>query len=163
MIWRGLEPGYTMTAVIKASFALAPGKELIPLPKQIPFRGDEWEGEDHTGGLLHGTDMAVWKSRADLLLRGSCYHPGGKSGQQALVTYSVGAWSKSLVVHGDRVWKVRLFDRTPGEAVPFSSMPLRWERAIGGSDHPANPVGRGCRSELMPNLEYPTRSGGQIW
>jgi uncharacterized protein YjbI with pentapeptide repeats len=76
------------------------------------------------------------------------------------VAVHVGQWSKSLSVFGDRVW-------TPGgfsEPRPFTSIPLTWERAFGGSSFKQNPCGRGIEPIAVagagdvlfaPNVEHP--------
>jgi uncharacterized protein YjbI with pentapeptide repeats len=166
MVGTGLGAGYTMTVVVKASYRLVPGQPLIPLEPQAPFRGDQWPGEDFRGALRHGTDLVQWKPRCDLLLRASCHAPEGRPVATLGAGFAVGAWSKAVTVFGDRTWKVGLFERTPGEPQPFSSMPLDWEHAYGGSEYPDNPAGKGFRGDLLPNVEYadqPVRKyGGKV-
>ena len=155
----GRESKYTMSVAVKASFALVPTKELEPLDKQEDFRGDEFaDPADLASELVHGCDLAMWKPGADLLLRGTCHAPGTEPVTVCEVGWRVGQWSKILRVSGDRVWRPGLFLSSIGEAVPFRSLPLSWSRAFGGPDIPTNPVGRGARGELLPNLEYPDRT-----
>jgi uncharacterized protein YjbI with pentapeptide repeats len=157
LVSQGLAPGFTLTTVVKASYRLAPGAPLAPLATQIPFRGDEWVGEDFHGGLHHGTDLVAWKPRADVILRATCHVPGGQPTTHCEAGFGVGDWQKSVTVVGDRTWKVGLFSRTPGPPQPFTRMPIDWEHAYGGPDYVANPAGRGFRSDLLPNIEDPAR------
>lgn len=154
----GRESKYTMSVAVKASFLLIPGKDLEPLGKQEDFRGDEFANPaDLASELVHGCDLAMWKPGADLLLRGTCHAPGTEPVTVCDVGWRVGEWSKILRLSGDRVWRPGLFLSSIGEAAPFRSMPLSWSRAFGGLGIPTNPVGRGARGDLLPNLEYPDR------
>ena len=154
----GRESKYTMTVVVKATFALVPGADLLALENQENFRGDEFvDAENIASELLHGCDLAMWKPRVDLLLRGTCHVPEATPVTTCEVGWRVGEWSKKLRVSGDRVWRPGLFLSSPGEALPFTTMPLSWSRAGGGVDHPANPAGRAARGDLLPNIEYPDR------
>ncbi len=154
----GRESTYTMSVAVKATFALVPGRELTALGDQEGFRGEEFaDPESIASELLHGNDLAMWKPHADLLLRGTCHAPGGAPVPVCEVGWRVGDWAKTLRVSGDRVWRPGLLFTSPGEAIPFSSMPLGWSRAAGGPDAPANPAGRASRGDLLPNIEYADR------
>ncbi len=152
---RSLGNGYTMTTTVKASYRLVPGKPLEPMDPPVQFRGDEWPGEDFQGPLRHGTDLVAWKPKCDVLLRASCFPPGGQPASEVLAGFRVGAWSKTVRVLGERTWKVGLFERTPGAAIPFTAMPLDWEHAYGGPEYPDNPAGKGFRTDFLPNVEFP--------
>jgi hypothetical protein len=85
----------------------------------------------------------------------------------------VGPIEKNFDVIGDRVWQARVGTITPSAPLPFTEMPLSYDRAFGGADrhsenaaeHDAylpNPVGRGWHKHLksewvdgspMPNIE----------
>ena len=155
MVTQGLTPGFTLTMVVKASYRLVPGQPLAPLPTQIPFRGDEWIGDDFQGALHHGTDIVAWKPQTDLVFRAVCHPPAGEPVTACEAGFAVGDWHKVVRVVGDRTWKVGLFGRTPGEPHPFTSMPLDWEHAYGGPGYEDNPAGKGYRADLLPNVENP--------
>ncbi len=160
---------YTMTVAMKASFAMSPEGGLKVLEEQLTIRGDEFAGDDQAamnGELLHGCDLSGWKPRADLLLLGSAYAPGGRPATACEVAFRVGRWEKRLLVTGDRIWKPGVMLSRAGEPQPFTRLPLRWERAFGGEGCDTNPVGRGRKSDLLPNLEYIddrlNRRGGRV-
>lgn len=155
MVSQGLVPGFTMTTVVKASYQLIPGEPLTPMQPQVPFRGDEWQGDDFQGALHHGTDLVTCKAKTDLLLRATCHAPGGTPVTHCEAGFGVGPWGKMVRVSGDRTWRVGLISRRPGEAQPFTVMPLDWEHAYGGADYPDNPAGKGFNSDLLPNVEDP--------
>lgn len=154
----------TATFVVKAAFKLLPNSaaELLPEEKQPDFSGDTYEGDDPAKGMRYASDFALFKPGADLLLAGHCHAPGGKPLKQAEVVFSVGEWSKRLVVFGDRFWIKGLLSSSMSEPQPFVSMPLSWSRSFGGPNDPRNTAGRGIddsvldngtRVRLLPNIE----------
>jgi uncharacterized protein YjbI with pentapeptide repeats len=65
----------------------------------------------------------------------------------------VGQLKQAIAVFGDRTWDA---SGQQGAPASFESMPLRFDRAMGGGLSPDNPVGRGFKSGvLLPNLERP--------
>ena len=104
-------------------------------------------------------DLCLPKPGAEVLVAGCCRAPGHSLVPAQEVTLRVGDWKRRIAVFGDR-------ERLPGggvsEPVPFNAMPLVWERAFGGPDNPANPVGKGLDAEgkpsrALPNLEDPAQ------
>ncbi|MCA9699712.1 MAG: DUF2169 domain-containing protein, partial [Myxococcales bacterium] len=84
----------------------------------------------------------------------------------------VGAWQKAAVVFGERVWGQGITGASPTAPLPFTSLPLIYERCFGGSpSDPSralaalaqqNPVGRGLFAgereaigQPLPNFEDP--------
>jgi len=107
-------------------------------------------------------DMGMPKPRAELLIGGSAKPGGGEPTTAMIVEWLVGPLRKRLIVSGDRYWTVggAGFTATPPQS--FTDLPLSPEFAFGGSGHPDNPGGRGCRAgerlrarELvaLPNIE----------
>ena len=93
------------------------------------------------------TDLAIWKTRGECFLAGSCHPPGGKPVPASAVSFQIGKVSKALAVIGDRAWsKVGVL----GAPKPFTSMPLCYERSFGGPGNDANPLG-----SPAPNIENP--------
>jgi len=114
-------------------------------------------------------DELMPKRRGEVLLAGSAYAANGLAVTEQTVRLSVGGVDKRLRVVGDRQW---MYGMLPWlqvtEPLPFTQIPLTWNRAYGGAGHPANPEGRGyARNPLaalfgrnhgdMPNLEHPQR------
>lgn len=99
-------------------------------------------------------DAAMPKSRAEVLLAGSAYAPGGEV-RACAVRVQLGAIDKTLHVFGDRVWR----DGEASEPAPFAAMPLTWTRAYGGPRFADNPLGRGAEKAEgvwpLPNVEHP--------
>lgn len=160
-------PRPSRTVFVKGTFRLRPGEaaEPVPEPEQVRPTGDErWDG-DPEASLRYESDFAHFKPRADLLLAGSCHAPGGRATPSCPVRFRVGRTERSLLVTGEREWRgTGLLGRaTP--PIPFTSLPLRYENAFGGSRVARNPVGKGIgssgddetgrRLRALPNVEDP--------
>ncbi|MFL6655115.1 MAG: DUF2169 domain-containing protein [Sulfurifustis sp.] len=112
-------------------------------------------------------DFAMPKAHGEMLLAGSAYALGSEPVTRMIVRASVGTIDKCVTVVGDREWMYGIvpFYRVTDPS-PFRVMPLGYERAYGGPNHPANPRGVGYTGRRlaaffgenhgrMPNLEYP--------
>jgi uncharacterized protein YjbI with pentapeptide repeats len=107
-----------------------------------------------SGGLI---DEGLPKCRGEALLFGSCHTPGAKPLPVSFARMQLGAIDKRLAVIGDRHWQESAWKNPTTEPVPFTEMPLGWERAFGGPDYAKNPTGRGIASDngkiALPNIE----------
>lgn len=157
-----------MAVCVRGVFRLAPGEPLTPIEDSMAqgfMSGEQWSPKDpeRQGPSVRHDDFADWKPRVDLLLKGTCHPPRGAD-VVCDVAFGVGAWSKTLRVHGPRAFTPGvLFGGTVSEPQPFRSMPLTWENAYGGPGFPDNPVGRGHVGPELPTVEDPrapvTRTG----
>jgi uncharacterized protein YjbI with pentapeptide repeats len=104
-------------------------------------------------------DEGLPKPGAEVLVAGLCRTPGKKPLPAMEVAFRVGSVRRHLAVFGDR-------ERLPGggltDPLPFTAMPLTWDRAFGGPDFPANPEGKGLEKDdapgvHAPNIENPAR------
>jgi uncharacterized protein YjbI with pentapeptide repeats len=113
-----------------------------------------------TGGVV---DEGLPKARGEVLVHGSCHTPGGVPLPATMVRVCIARADappeqpalvdKKLAVFGDRYWagtavRAGTTERIPTsskatEPVPFTEMPLGWERAFGGPSYAKNPLGRG--------------------
>lgn len=109
--------------------------------------------DDLLGAPIYPGDFADYKPNAEVMLWGTCW-PGMKTARSD-VRFSVGEWSKSLYVFGDRAWSDRLAGAVMSEPLAFESTPIGYESAFGGEGYGHNPVGRGMVGNLLPNLEHP--------
>jgi hypothetical protein len=162
--------------VFAATFAAKAGT-LVVADDQSPIRpADEYRGDPATSSLRYESDCVIEKPRVDILVNGSAYAPKGRPAREISIELRVGDIRKELVVSGDRSWRRTPVGEVPSTPEPFSTMPIVFERAFGGTDKrnpdPANqsydmrnPVGvgyRGARSSdpsvetEVPNLEYPS-------
>jgi len=164
----------TLYAVVKGTFALdapldAAGEPPLA-PEQVPVTlAPEHCGDPATSSFRVASDVHLLKPATDVLLVGHAHAPGGRPTTWMDVALAVGPVRKMVRVIGDRVW---LHDAVwaPSDPVPFTTMPLVWERAFGGREEvegvpheePRNPVGAGFRATdptvgmPLPNLEDPS-------
>ena len=150
-------PTPEMTVVVKGTFALAPGGVVTPLDEQLPLTGETFaeDDEERHRACLEPGDFADFKLSAEVLLRGHCHAPGGRPVIECPVRVSVGAWSKTILVVGRRVWSGDLVGERLSDPVPFKRMPLGWKQAFGGPGYARNPVGMGFGTREAPCLERP--------
>src|SRR6185437_14255208 len=104
---------------------------------------------------LYASDFADFKLNAEVLLSGACHTPGGRPLPECPVRFSVGAWSKSLLVVGRRVWTEKVIGAAISDPHPFTTMPLRYANAFGGPGYAPNPAGKGHGTPELPNVEHP--------
>lgn len=135
-------PGHTLTFVIKATLKLSPGGEAsIHEVQQLPC-GDVLypDADPEQGSVWYESDFAPIKPGADVMVVGNAYTPGGRSAPSVNVAVRVGTVGRALSVVGDRP------PGLGGDPTPFTSMPVRYERAFGGAGHRLNPAGTGWRA-----------------
>lgn len=115
-------------------------------------------------GVLGGTpiDVGMPKPRGEVLVVGDAAAPGGDPVTQMRVEFAVGPVRKTMTVLGDRRWELTRDGPVFTRPLPFTRMPLTWDRAFGGPELPANPFGTGhaARAALaegrpvrLPNIE----------
>jgi len=153
-------PQAQMSVVVRGTWRLTPGEReltLIEDPLEQGFLSADVVADDdldRVGPISYASDFADFKPRAEVLLKGSAYAPGG-SDTLAAATVSLETWSKTVLAIGPRVWNPGfLFGASFSEPVPFESIPLTWENAFGGRGERRNPVGRGLE-ETLPLTELP--------
>jgi uncharacterized protein YjbI with pentapeptide repeats len=127
----------------------------------------QWQKLMHVLPAGQPLDEVMPKLRSEVLLTGSAYAPHGKPVQELVAGLRLGKLSKQLRVVGERSWLNSLL---PGylvsDPLPFTEMPLSYERAYGGARHRGNPLGRGYTGNawsplfgknqgVLPNIEYP--------
>ena len=156
---------------VRCSFDIAPDgtttvADAQPPVAQGPVFFDALAGSPPS--LRLEMDLVRTKATTDVVLQGHAHAPGGQAVMQLDVGLRVGPVVKRLRVTGDRVW----IGGTPSEPVPFTTMPMVWERAFGGFDPGTrdtpqpqwdvrNPVGTGfvlkaahAEGLRLPNIEY---------
>ncbi|MFL5344438.1 MAG: DUF2169 domain-containing protein [Hyalangium sp.] len=147
LIWQVRPPRPSLTVVAKATFALVPEEPCTLAAEQHPVTGPLFHEDDPERSMRLDTDLAVWKTRGECFLAGTCHPPGGKPAQTSAVSFQVGKVAKTLAVIGDRTWSSLGVLSAPK---PFTAMPLCYERSFGGPGIDANPLG-----SPVPNIEDP--------
>lgn len=154
-----------LVVVVKGTFAIPKhGEEATLAEVQEPLvMADTFTGEPGLSAPLYESDFAPHKPKCDVLLNGSCYAPAGKPASKVMVSLRAGSLSKSFNVLGDRIWKKRWFFVTSTKPIPFTVMPISYNKAFGGEDRThqkaakhktflANPVGVGFHDQLKRGL-----------
>lgn len=136
-VFQPLEGRFALVVVQKLTFLLTP-EECVLAPEQEEIREQELHFDDDPRRSLRApSDVAPFKSRADVLLVGSAFAPGGRPVRTLTARLAVAGMEKAIEVHGPRLF-------TPaGElrgGAAWAKMPLRYERAAGGPDT-WNPAG----------------------
>jgi hypothetical protein len=154
--------------MLSATFEVRAGGDLAPAEKQNPVREtDEYYGEAGQSSLRFGADVALEKSKVDVLINGTAYAPRKAWAEAVQVGVEIGELRKRLIVSGDRFWEFG----APSSPRLFQTMPIRYERSFGGTTGGAgaradlrNTVGvgfKGARSAdpevatEVANVEYP--------
>jgi uncharacterized protein YjbI with pentapeptide repeats len=131
-------------------FAFAPEAPLLPEVELWKLAAAE---------LPRGVvDVGMPKQRGEVLVVGSAFPPGG-AGTVAAPRVAIGGVDKTLHVVGDRRWR----DGAATAPLPFTEMPITYERAFGGPGYALNPTGKGAsparagEEEIhpLPNIEDP--------
>jgi uncharacterized protein YjbI with pentapeptide repeats len=155
-------PAFAVTVVVKGTFKLHHEGTAVALPQdeQKAVTGDEFN-EAEAKLLQYPSDFAPFKPRADFLVVGHAYSPGGRPVGGFPVSFRAGSRTKSLVVIGDRYWQGR---GAMSEPSAVTRVPLGWNMAFGGTGHEQNPLGKGHRPitrddgstvHPLPNIELP--------
>lgn len=140
----------------RASEASAP--DVPDLVAQGSMTADTYRDndEERAGECLYPGDFADWKPRGEVMLKGTCHTPRGRSLTECPARFSVGSFSKIVRVIGRRFWS----DDAPGavmsEPALFTKMPIDYARAFGGPGYAKNPVGIGLAGRELPNVELPS-------
>ncbi|MEM9875904.1 MAG: DUF2169 domain-containing protein [Myxococcota bacterium] len=162
-------PQPEMVLIVRGRFTLVPNG-VVTLPpgpaglepvRQGALSGDRYEeGDDERRGpLLHPSDFAPLKPRAEILFSGHAYAPGAGTVTECLVSIALGPWRKSLRVVGRRRYQ-GIAGHRPGVPAPFRRMGLDWRHSAGGPTSATNPVGLGPHGAFAPNVEAPDDASG---
>ena len=166
------------SVLAKRTYDVSAGSTIRPAALQKPLLRVNENYEDSQPDwevVRRENELAPFKNATDVVVLGSAFAPGAKPVEMVEASVLVGDRGKRIRVTGDRRCEYRS-GRTPGfrDPVPFTEMPVRYDRAYGGRDvrsepaapffYPRNPVGRGVVlrnvRELvdglpLPNIEDP--------
>jgi hypothetical protein len=159
---------------IKGTFTLGGAEPRIADEQVALCHGDFFFDEPGRSSTRYESDLGPQKPGTDVVLNGAARPPAGRV-KELDVTLAVGPLEKTVRVHGDRAYFKHGGGWAVSDAIPFSEMPLRYERAYGGADasvgaegsHPfddRNDLGvgfvaprsnRDLEGTPLPNLEDP--------
>ena len=169
---------------VKATFDIQPNGALKLADEQDPPSLEpKFYGDPTKTSLKYESDLLAVKPGTDVVLNARAYAPAGKPASQVDVLFRMEGFSKHLIVYGERTYFTGLTGAlTTTAAQPFTTCPIIYEYAFGGSDlgdpdprrqrmEARNPVGRGVAADLgslvhrpAHRIEYasgaPTRPAG---
>jgi hypothetical protein len=146
-VWQPRPGTHVLSIVCKATYTLTRGvSPLAEAQEDIAEHDNHWD-DDERASLYAASDLSPPKRRADVVLVGAAFAPGGAPVRSLVATLEAGDVKKSIEVCCDRAFT---YDGRMLEGAPFARMALRWERAAGGPET-ANPVG--VRMGGAPNAD----------
>lgn len=160
ILWQKGPTAWVLTVICKATYLLLPGESQLAPDQEAPNEADNHWDDDISRSVYAPSDMAPLKVRADVILVGSAFAPGGVPTRSLNARLVVNKIDKTIECHADRVVA---HDGSIQEGTGFTRMPLVYERAAGGPGT-SNPVGvrRDARDGYgriaLPNLQQPGRS-----
>lgn len=160
LVWKAKPTTPCLTVVVKATFTVVESGPCPIAPAQVLPTGDLHHDDDVERSVRYESDFAYIKPQGECYITGSCHAPGGAPVKATLAAFKIGPVSKKMAIIGDRHFKGLLGGQT--EPVPFTAMPLCWERSFGGKKSKDNPVGLGMGGKVivagkavvpLPNIE----------
>lgn len=151
--------------VVCATFAFDDQGEPFAAPTQVAVpAGDLPYGEPGRSSIRFDSAALTHKPMVDVVVQACAHAPGGQAVERLGVGVRIGGWTKVLQVTGNRSWSGPLRNK-PSAPQPFTTMPVRYERAFGGTVldgegviqacHVANPVGVGYMDACLPDTDVP--------
>jgi hypothetical protein len=131
------------SVLVKRSYDIRPDECIIRAEKTRPLvQADQYydDGDPEWATVKYETDLASFKLATDVVVIGKAFAPGGKAVLQLDVTVEVAEHRKTVRVSGDRhcLYRQNLVPMFT-EPVPFTEMPIQYERAYGGKDSKSDP------------------------
>lgn len=124
----GGERGGVVSA--KATFRFADGKALLETQSPLPQNPEPVPTP--LGLLPSDAFFHLVDPRFEVVILGCAHTPNDKPLTEMRVAASVGDVRRELVVTGDRAWIQHEGREVMSSPVPFTRLPLTWERAFGG-------------------------------
>lgn len=173
---RDKEGVHSWLVAVRATFDIMPTGQLAVAEEQpAPLLEPQYRGDPATTSLVLDTDLLAEKPGTDIVLDAWAYAPGGRPAETVEVSLHVSGLSKTLIVYGPRVYRRGPLGLTTSSSRPFTTQPIHYEWAFGGSDlknpdvrqrrmDDRNPVGKGVsidERDLYDQpahvIEYPPR------
>ena len=164
MIGKKEPPQDSLTFFAKATFDLVPNEKAVLSSEQEFMTGDQHAGDDISKTLLYESDFCLYKPNTDLLCIASCHTPEAKPLNSCKVKFTVAGIGKELIVHGPHyVTPSMLGGSTYSTPEQFTTLPISYENAYGGTGYHKNPMGKGKHADekgvtWAPNIEDPATS-----
>jgi len=130
-----------LSVLVKRSYRIVaggPAEQLERAASLIP--GDRYFGDPMNSTVAFESDHLPFKLATDVVIHATAYPPCGTPAHEIIASVVVGSARKDIVVIGDRTAHHRVRG-TPvfSDPLPFTEMPVRYERAYGGVDVRSDP------------------------
>ncbi|MEM7136269.1 MAG: DUF2169 domain-containing protein [Myxococcota bacterium] len=170
-----------LAVVIKGTFDIEPNGATKVADDQVEVKLlPEYRGEPGESSLVYEQDLIAAKPGTDIIVNAHAYAPNGKEARSVDVVLRVGTSSKTLRVHGTRVYTSGIGGLGTSKPIPFVKKPITYEWAYGGSEledpdpakqamDPRNPVGKGFARSVSHlvntaahTVEYPRGNAAKM-
>jgi hypothetical protein len=129
--------------LVKRSYDIVSGERATRAKETRSFvQSDEYydDGDPEWATVKYETDYVAFKLVTDVVVIGKAFSPTGKPVPQLDVSVEVAGQRKTLRVSGDRHCLYRPTSSPEfTNPVPFTEMPIQYERAYGGKDLKSDP------------------------
>lgn len=146
-----------LTVVVKASFAMVPGGAMQLVAPLDVVVSDRHGDDQPERSLVSASELAPYLPRAEVSFVGHAYaqRPIPEMSVRLAVVGQRQLIDKTLYVYGERMW---LDDGQVTQPVPFTRIPLRYERASRGlAGYEENPSGMAyAAGQPVPNIIDPS-------
>lgn len=156
-VWTPTPGRWALTVVCKATYRLVAGEAPLDTEQEDPNEEDNYWDDDPQRSLYSPCDLVPFKQRADVVLVGHAFAPGGQPARSIRTRLVVGDVDKVIEAFCDRSFTREGQLR---EGAPVAKVSLRYERAAGGP-MTSNPAGvPAYRADAygsipLPNLQAP--------
>ncbi|HYO55840.1 DUF2169 domain-containing protein [Archangium sp.] len=150
--------------VVKGTFLTCPQGELrLAEAQQALVTTDEHYGAPETTSVRYECDFALEKPLTDVIVVGKAVAPKGQRVKKLPVRLEVHGRNKDLMVHGERCWVTVLGKVMASDAVPFTEIPVTFDRAWGGQDDSRGPERVAVEARNLVGVGFhPNRSAAKI-
>ena len=126
--------------VVKGTFETSPsGEPKLSAEQQPLVATDEHYGEPATTSVRYESEFALEKPFCDVVVVGKAVAPRGEPVTKLMVRLEVEDRSKDIAVFGERRWVRAAGGLVASPPVPFTELPLTYDRAFGGIDDSRGP------------------------
>lgn len=163
---------HILAVLLKRSYTIVPGQACRRASKDRKLvSGDVHFDDPMNSTVRYESDFVPFKLATDVVLNANAYAPKREPVEELMASVGIGdSVVRSVHVIGDRKAHYRSGgDPAFGDPIPFTVMPIRYERAFGGVDvrsdlkvacpYGRNHLGRGFAirnaPEVVENLELP--------
>jgi len=149
-----------LVILAKATYSFGPGGSRAPVLSDVhaPIAVTDvvWD-PPRPMVPVYEADLVPLKRRCDVVLDATAHAPAGKPVTELPVGIKVGSVSKQFLAVGERVWKRGALTTSSTRPQPFTSMPLHYGRAFGGS--PRRKIGKDGSTVQDTYLPNPIGTG----